>query len=133
MTTERISEFNEHRAAVLEAHLKRDKTYQAKRRARRIGILTGLVKVSAATFAMLALMKSLMLATHDGAEYAQIIAPAIAGLDAAHPVAKALMPDSLTMTVAEALRPVLGNAGEDLAFGPPMPPGMADPAVTPGG
>jgi hypothetical protein len=92
----------------------------------------GAVQVIVGTFGVLAVMKSLMLATNTPSEYAQIIAPALQGLDAGHPFARALLPDDLTQSVAEALRPMLAKTADtDIAFGPPMPPGMVDVAATP--
>lgn len=132
MYDDRLAEFNKNREKVLKAHLGRDKTYLAKRRKGRARVVLGALQIAFGTLAVLAVLKTLMLATNSPAEYARIIAPAVQGLDANHPVAKALLPDSLTMTVAEALRPMLAEAmGAEMAFGPPMPPEMINPAVTP--
>ncbi len=129
MSDNRLAEFKMNRAEVLKAHLMRDKTYLADRRKRRVRGVLGAMQIMAATIGVLAVMKSLMLATNSPADYARIIAPAMAGLDAGHPFARALLPDSLTMTVAEALRPMLANAtNTDMAFGPPMPPDLAQAA-----
>ena len=132
MSDDRLAQFNQHRAAVLKEHLKRDKTYQVVRAKRRRGFLLGTFQVVVGTFAVLALGKSLMLATNGPDEYARIVAPALQGLDAGHPLATALQPDSLTTTIAEALRPILANQTQaDLAFGPPMPPDMVQSATLP--
>lgn len=132
MQTKRLDEFNQHRAKVLKAHLVRDKTYLATRSKRRRQIALGAFQISIGTLAVLAVFKSLMLATNSPSEYARIIAPVVQALDAEHPIATALRPDSLTLTLAEVLRPALSDAMvANMAYGPPMAPDTAATAVTP--
>ncbi len=132
MYEKRRSEFEQNRAEVLKAHLSRDKSYQATRRKTRGRIVFSALQIVIGTVAILALMKTLMLATNSQAEYARIIAPVLQGLDANNPLAKALLPDSMTLTFAEALRPMLQRGVDaDVAFGPPMPPDFGNPAQMP--
>jgi hypothetical protein len=123
MIEERLQEFNQHRAEVLKAHLLRDKNYLIERRKRRVRGLLGTLQVMIATVGVLAVLKSLMLATNTPSEYARIIAPAIQGMDAGHPFVRALAPDNLTLSIAAALRPLLADKqAEDIAYGPPALP-----------
>lgn len=128
MFKEQVTDFKQHREQVLKAHLARDKTYLATRRNRRIAVLFAAVQVIIGTFAVLLLLKSLMMATNGQDEYARLIAPVVQGLDADHPLATALRPDRLTLTLADTIRPFISEtASKDVAFGPPLPPDMTTP------
>ena len=127
---DRLSEFNKNRVAVLEDHLRRHPTARAARRKRVFGLGLITLRAGITTLAVLALLKSLMLATNDRAEYARIIAPAMERVGQNSAMGIALMPDSLTLTVASALRPYLPQpAPDDLAYGPPPPPQVAGPEM----
>jgi hypothetical protein len=124
---DRISEFNKHRVAVLEEHLRRNPTIRAARRKRVYGIGLIVLRAGVTTLAVLALLKSLTLATTNQTEYARIISPAIENVGEGNPLRMALLPDQLTMSVANALRPYLPqSAPDDLAYGPPPPPESPD-------
>ena len=122
MYAKALKNFNARRAAVLAAHLKRDKDYIAHRRKRRIGFLLGTIKVSVGTVLMLGLIKSAALATHGAEGYAQIVAPVLSTLAPDHFLAQAIAPDAYTQRIADALRPFVPAPAEGLAYGPsPLP------------
>jgi hypothetical protein len=125
---DRISEFNKNRTAVLEEHLRRSPTIRAARRKRAFTVGLAVLRAGVTTLAVLALIKSLMLATTNQTEYARIISPAMEHVGQDNPLRMALLPDSLTLSVADALRPYLPqSAPDDLAYGPPPPPQATAP------
>jgi hypothetical protein len=122
MSMKTLADFKARRAALLAAHLKRDKDYLAHRRKRRVGFLLGTIKVSLGTLAALAVIKSAALATHGTNGYLQIVAPVLNGLAPDHLLAQAVAPDAYTQRLADTLAPFVRGQSEGLVYGPePLP------------
>ncbi|MFN4056661.1 MAG: hypothetical protein ACK4HW_00575 [Roseinatronobacter sp.] len=122
MSMKAIADFKARRAAVLAAHLKRDKEFLSHRRKRRIGFLLGTIKVSLGTIAALAVIKSAALATHGTTGYLQIVAPVLNSLAPDHLLAQAVAPDAYTQRLADTLAPYVRGQSAGLVHGPqPLP------------